>query len=159
MGYDSYLYHHGVVGMKWGVRRYQNKDGTLTPSGKKRYLGADGKLNKLGQKEVGATYKSDGEKSKRASDMTDNELRDSITRLRMEDEYKRLMKSVNPPKEKVFNGKKFVAEILQTTGKKIASDVLTYYVGTTINDLFDAKVVNLKGENNDNKDKKKEEQK
>lgn len=31
------LYHHGVKGMKWGVRRYQNADGTLTSAGKKRY--------------------------------------------------------------------------------------------------------------------------
>lgn len=31
------LYHSGVKGMKWGVRRYQNKDGSLTPAGKKRY--------------------------------------------------------------------------------------------------------------------------
>ena len=31
------LYHWGVQGMKWGVRRYQNKDGSLTKAGKKRY--------------------------------------------------------------------------------------------------------------------------
>lgn len=32
------LYHWGIKGMKWGIRRYQNEDGTLTPAGKARYL-------------------------------------------------------------------------------------------------------------------------
>lgn len=33
----NYLAHHGILGQRWGVRRYQNKDGTLTDKGKKRY--------------------------------------------------------------------------------------------------------------------------
>lgn len=37
------LYHHGIKGQKWGVRRFQNKDGSLTPAGEKRY--GDGNLN------------------------------------------------------------------------------------------------------------------
>lgn len=34
---EDYLAHHGILGMKWGVRRYQNSNGTLTAAGKKRY--------------------------------------------------------------------------------------------------------------------------
>ena len=35
--YKDYLCHHGILGMKWGIRRFQNKDGTLTDAGKERY--------------------------------------------------------------------------------------------------------------------------
>ncbi len=35
---NQYLYHYGVKGMRWGVRRYQRADGTLTPAGRKRLV-------------------------------------------------------------------------------------------------------------------------
>lgn len=46
MMYYNELYHYGVKGMKWGVRRFQNKDSTLTPKGKKRYSGNRGDVEK-----------------------------------------------------------------------------------------------------------------
>ncbi len=48
--YNNELYHHGVVGMKWGVRRYQNKDGSLTPAGKKRQAKLEAELDELNGK-------------------------------------------------------------------------------------------------------------
>lgn len=48
--HDSYLEHHGVKGMKWGVRRYQNKDGSLTNAGKKRYSEVRQLTTKSGEK-------------------------------------------------------------------------------------------------------------
>ena len=51
MYYDPYLAHYGVKGMKWGVRRYQNKDGSLTAKGRKRYRDSDGFLTPEGRKQ------------------------------------------------------------------------------------------------------------
>lgn len=44
--YRAYLIHHGIPGQRWGVRRYQNSDGSLTTSGKKRYSRLSGKIEK-----------------------------------------------------------------------------------------------------------------
>ena len=47
---DEYIEHHGIKGMKWGVRRYQNPDGSLTAAGKKRYYVTDsGEIKKISQ--------------------------------------------------------------------------------------------------------------
>lgn len=35
---NTYLVHHGILGQKWGARRFQNPDGSLTSAGQKRYL-------------------------------------------------------------------------------------------------------------------------
>ena len=50
--YEPYeLTHWGIKNMKWGIRRFQNKDGSLTPEGGKRYNGSDYQPRKsLGQK-------------------------------------------------------------------------------------------------------------
>lgn len=60
------LTHWGVKGMKWGRRRYQNKDGSLTALGRKRYMNDDGSLNEKGKKKLGSNVKIENNEERRA---------------------------------------------------------------------------------------------
>lgn len=55
--YSEELYHHGIKGQKWGVRRFQNKDGSLTNAGKRRQLKLQDKLDKNVRKQTLADNK------------------------------------------------------------------------------------------------------
>ena len=77
------LYHWGIKGMKWGVRRYQNKDGSLTPAGKKRYS-----QNASPSEDYVRAHTK-----KPISQMSDQELRTVNNRLQMENQYRQLTAS------------------------------------------------------------------
>ena len=51
MEYELELYHHGIKGQKWGIRRFQNPDGTLTKAGSLRYMYGTKAVKKLNDKE------------------------------------------------------------------------------------------------------------
>lgn len=77
--YSDFLMHYGIKGQQWGLRRYQNEDGTLTEEGKLRY--------NEGQPE------SEGWKKRDAKYLSDEELRRRTNRLQQEQNYKNLMTS------------------------------------------------------------------
>lgn len=71
----SYLEHHGIKGQKWGERKYQYKDGSLTPEGRKRYgvLGSTKAYIKRRQKNVDKFYKE-------SKNLGDDKTRDQMTK-------------------------------------------------------------------------------
>ena len=93
------LAHYGIKGMKWGVRRYQNKDGSYTSAGKKR------------RKQYSSDYEETKALRKKSyKELSDQELKRLNKRLNLESEYKRL----NP--QGVFRGKQIARDLIATFG-------------------------------------------
>ena len=77
--YPDYLMHHGIKGQQWGIRRYQNEDGTLTEEGKLRYNDSSPESKKWDKRET--------------SYLTDEELNRRNLRLQREQQYRTLTTS------------------------------------------------------------------
>lgn len=95
------LMHYGIKGQKWGIRRFQNKDGSLTTAGKKKRDAADQKERDSRKAAV----------EKRRT-MSDADLKKKIERLKLEREFKSLTE------EDVAPGRKYATEILKSIGTK-----------------------------------------
>lgn len=113
MDYTS-LNHAGIKGMRWGIRRYQNSDGTLTDAGKKRYS-----KNKTPKSEDYLRAKA--LKKKRLSQLSNSELKELNNRMQLESQYRNLKK------QNVNAGRKFVQDVAYETAKNTAADYAKKY--------------------------------
>lgn len=125
--YSDELYHHGIKGQRWGIRRYQNKDGTLTPAGKKRAAKLESEYEKVTGKKMGDASQTSSKKS--MQEMTDAELKARTDRMIAEKNYleaEKNLKAVTP--EHISLGKKLVKEYGPTVIKTVWNDVGKKYV-------------------------------
>ena len=135
---NSQMYHHGILGMKWGVRRFQNKDGSLTSDGK-RHLEQNSKAKQgNNKKKKGHTTN----KGKSINELSDDELRKRINRLELEKRYEALSKKEQ--KAKMFDGKRFVTQVLENSGKVVATQLSTYVMGNMVNKVAQKNIINVK---------------
>ena len=146
------LYHHGIRGMKWGVRRFQNSDGTLTEAGRKRLSKLEGQEAKLAEKKAaitggksGSSSKAGTTKKKSAKDMTDEELKKVNDRMQAEINYYERYNKLNP--KKVSIGKQLADKFAQKTLDSVAQgaanavgNAVGKKLGVTFDKILDSSV-------------------
>lgn len=127
----NYLMHWGIKGMKWGLRRYQNPDGTLTEAGKLRYAEQEARAAAKEQRRAEKAQKASEQRIAKAAHgnaskhllnkMTDDELKAVNERLKMEQSYKDMMAKINPGSQQFFKWKEVAAKVSSTLITSIAN--------------------------------------